>query len=170
MNLYTPVEVVSSMPLLSQENNLLLMGSCFASEMGQRLADAKFRCDVNPYGVLYNPFSISAALREIIAGRCYNENDIFLFHELWHSAMHHGSFSSVSAEETLAGINGRLKSAHERLDRLDCLLLTFGSAWVYENKKTGTVVANCHKQPESCFTRRMLSVSEIVSDLSLIHI
>ena len=64
MNLYTPVEVVSSMPLLSQENNLLLMGSCFASEMGQRLADAKFRCDVNPYGVLYNPFSISAALRE----------------------------------------------------------------------------------------------------------
>ena len=164
MNLYTPVEVVSSMPLLSQENNLLLMGSCFASEMGQRLADAKFRCDVNPYGVLYNPFSISAALREIIAGRCYNENDIFLFHELWHSAMHHGSFSSVSAEETLAGINGRLKSAHERLDRLDCLLLTFGSAWVYENEKTGTVVANCHKQPESCFTRRMLSVSEIVSD------
>ena len=140
MNLYTPVEVVSSMPLLSQENNLLLMGSCFASEMGQRLADAKFRCDVNPYGVLYNPFSISAALRD------------------------HGSFSSVSAEETLAGINGRLKSAHERLDRLDCLLLTFGSAWVYENKKTGTVVANCHKQPESCFTRRMLSVSEIVSD------
>ena len=56
MNLYTPVEVVSSMPLLSQENNLLLMGSCFASEMGQRLVDAKFRCDVNPYGVLYNPF------------------------------------------------------------------------------------------------------------------
>lgn len=56
MNLYTPVEVVSGMPLLSQENNLLLMGSCFASEMGQRLADAKFCCDVNPYGVLYNPF------------------------------------------------------------------------------------------------------------------
>ena len=137
MNLYTPVEVVSGMPLLSQENNLLLMGSCFASEMGQRLADAKFCCDVNPYGVLYNPFSISVALREIIAGKCYNENDIFLFHGLWHSAMHHGSFSSVSAEETLAGINGRLKSAHERLDRLDCLLLTFGSAWVYENKKDG---------------------------------
>ena len=79
MNLYTPVEVVSGMPLLSQENNLLLMGSCFASEMGQRLADAKFCCDVNPYGVLYNPFSISVALREIIAGKCYNENDIFLF-------------------------------------------------------------------------------------------
>ena len=58
MNLYTPVEVVSGMPLLSQENNLLLMGSCFASEMGQRLADAKFCCDVNPYGVLYNPFSM----------------------------------------------------------------------------------------------------------------
>ena len=62
--------------------------------------------------------------------------------QLWHSAMHHGSFSSVSAEETLSGINGRLKSAHERLDRLDCLLLTFGSAWVYENKKTGTIAVS----------------------------
>ena len=136
MNLYTPVEVVSGMPLLSQENNLLLMGSCFASEMGQRLADAKFCCDVNPYGVLYNPFPFLWHCVKSLRAKCYNENDIFpSFHGLWHSAMHHGSFSSVSAEETLAGINGRLKSAHERLDRLDCLLLTFGSAWVYENKR-----------------------------------
>lgn len=131
--------------------------------MGQRLVDAKFRCDVNPYGVLYNPFPfLRHCVKSLRADATMKR--YFLFHELWHSAMHHGSFSSVSAEETLAGINGRLKSAHERLDRLDCLLLTFGSAWVYENEKTGTVVANCHKQPESCFTRRMLSVSEIVSD------
>lgn len=168
MNLYTPVEAVSGLPLLSQENNLLLLGSCFASEMGQRLADAKFRCDVNPYGVLYNPLSISAALREIVAGRCYKEEDLFLFRGLWHSAMHHGSFSLASVEETLSGINGRLQNAHERLDQLDCLLLTLGSAWVYEDKKTGTVVANCHKQPESCFTRRMLSVDEIVADYTLL--
>lgn len=35
MNLYTPVEVVSSMPLLSQENNLLLMGSCLRPRWGK---------------------------------------------------------------------------------------------------------------------------------------
>lgn len=164
MNLYTPVEAVSGLPLLSQADNLLLMGSCFASEMGQRLVDAKFRCDVNPYGVLYNPLSISAALREVMAGKCYDEGDLFLFHGLWHSTMHHGCFSSESAEEALAGINSRLKDARERLERLDCLLITFGTAWVYEDKATGRVVGNCHKRPEACFTRRRLSVDEVVND------
>lgn len=164
MNLYTPVEAVSGLPLLSQADNLLLMGSCFATEMGQRLVDAKFSCDVNPYGVLYNPLSISAALREVMAGKCYDEGDLFLFRGLWHSTMHHGSFSSASVEEALAGINNRLKDARERLDRLDCLLITFGTAWVYEDKATGRVVGNCHKRPETCFTRRKLSVGEVVND------
>ena len=76
--------------------------------------------------------------------------------------MHHGDFSSTSAEETLRRINTRLQAAHTRIHQLNCLLLTFGTSWVYE--QTGRVVANCHKQPESVFTRRRLSVQEIVSD------
>jgi len=78
--------------------------------------------------------------------------------------MHHGDFSSPSAEEVLQRINIRLQTAHERIHHLNCLMLTFGTAWVYEQKSTGHVVANCHKQPESVFTRRRLSVQEIVSD------
>ena len=61
-------------------------------------------------------------------------------------------------------INARLLAAHECIHRLDCLMLTFGTSWVYEQKTTGHVVANCHKQPESVFIRRRLSVQEIVSD------
>ena len=117
---------------------------------------------MNPFGVRYNPLSVSAALREVVSGRIYTEEDLFFFRECWHSPMHHGDFSSTSAEETLRRINTRLQAAHTRIHQLNCLLLTFGTSWVYE--QTGRVVANCHKQPESVFTRRRLSVQEIVSD------
>ena len=37
---------------------------------------------------------------------------------------------------------------------------TFGTAYVYEQKKTGKVVANCHKLPEKDFVRRRLETDE----------
>ena len=164
MNFSTPVELPSDLPRFTQADELLLMGSCFATNIGALLADARFRPDVNPFGVLYNPLSVSTALRELVTGRLYKEEDLFFFRECWHSPMHHGDFSSPFAEEVLQRINIRLQTAHERIHHLNCLMLTFGTAWVYEQKSTGHVVANCHKQPESVFTRRRLSVQEIVSD------
>ena len=140
MNFSTPVELPSDLPRFTQADELLLMGSCFATNIGALLADARFRPDVNPFGVLYNPLSVSTALRELVTGRLYKEEDL------------------------LQRINIRLQTAHERIHHLNCLMLTFGTAWVYEQKSTGHVVANCHKQPESVFTRRRLSVQEIVSD------
>ena len=40
------------------------------------------------------------------------------------------------------------------------VVVTFGTAWVYE--MGGKVVANCHKLPANRFTRRCLTVNEIV--------
>ena len=108
MDFFTPVGLPSGLPPLVQADNLLLMGSCFATNMGSLLVDAKFHPDINPFGVLYNPLSISAALREVVAGKAYKEEDLFFFRECWHSPMHHGDFSSPSMEETLQRINARL--------------------------------------------------------------
>ena len=164
MDFITPVELPGSLPVLKHTDRLLLLGSCFAANMGAKLVDAKFCCDVNPYGVLYNPLSISAALREIILGKVYGRDDLFCFRNCWHSPMHHGDFSSPDAEEALEKINGRIAAAHGRIFHTDCLLLTFGTAWVYEQKQTGRIVGNCHKLPEREFTRRRLTVDEIVLD------
>lgn len=46
------------------------------------------------------------------------------------------------------------------LEAADYLILSFGTAWVYE--LDGRVVANCGKRPAHLFTRRRLSVEEIV--------
>ncbi|EJX00080.1 GSCFA family protein [gut metagenome] len=140
------------------------MGSCFAENMGNFLREGKFQVDMNPFGILYNPLSIGAAWKEIRNGKVYEESDLFFYKGLWHSSMHHSIFSAESPRLVLQRINDRLQQACERVQRLDWLMLTFGTAYVYEQKDTGRVVANCHKLPEELFTRRLLSVDEIVDE------
>ena len=164
MNFYTSVELPTDLPRLTHQNRLLLMGSCFATNIGVRLGEAKFRCLVNPYGVLYNPLSISMAIREALAGKVYAEADLYEHEGLWHSPMHHGDFSAVTPEEALKQVNGRLDEMRALLPKLDYLMLTWGSAWVYEDRQTGLIVGNCHKLPERYFHRRRLSVDEITED------
>ncbi|MDR2883250.1 MAG: GSCFA domain-containing protein [Alistipes sp.] len=53
------------------------------------------------------------------------------------------------------------ESMSRPIEEADYLLITFGTAWVYE--ENGRVVANCEKRPAHLFTRRRLSVDEIVA-------
>lgn len=161
---YTSVEMPEGLPRFSGRERLLLMGSCFATNIGTRLVEAKFACDVNPYGVLYNPMSISAALREALEGKVYRADDLQAHGGLWHSPMHHGDFSAPTAEEALERINTRLEVLREELKGLDVLVATWGTAWVYEDAQTGRIVGNCHKRPERCFRRRRLTVEEVADD------
>ena len=164
MNLTTSVEIPSGLPSIDLSQQLMLLGSCFAGNIGAMLCERKFRLDLNPFGILYNPASISTALRQLLSGKIYIKEDLFQFRECWHSPMHHGAFSASTAEDTLAAINARLEHARGELPGLDWLMLTLGTAYVYEQKETGLVVANCHKQPEKMFRRRRLGVEEIVTD------
>jgi len=162
LKLCTAVEKPVSMPALHYGEDMLMLGSCFADQMRKRLMNMKFVCDVNPYGTLYNPCSISRALREIIEGKEYLAQDLYFYNGCWHSAMHHGDFSKVQQTETLRLINERISKAHQHLSSLKHLFITFGTAWVYE--ADNCVVSNCHKRQESDFVRRRLSVEEIVDD------
>lgn len=164
MNFQTSVELPAGLPPIRHTDHILLMGSCFAENIGALLSDAKFQLELNPFGILYNPLSILSALREIATKKEYTEKDLFAYRGLWHSPMHHGIFSASTPEETLQHINERLQQAHQTLLKLDWLMLTFGTAYVYEQKETGKVVSNCHKLPENSFHRRFLPVDEIVDE------
>ena len=117
MNFSTPVELPKGLPPITHAQQLLLMGSCFAENIGRQLKENSFHCDVNPFGILYNPFSVLEALQEILSGKQYTASDLFFFRDCWHSPMHHGAFSAVSVEEALQQINDRLRQAHDRMSR-----------------------------------------------------
>lgn len=140
---------------------IVSLGSCFSDEIGQRLRDGDFHIEQNPFGTLYNPASIAAALRRLMYDEEIGEEDLVEQEGLWHSWHHHGSFSRVTKEECLEACNSRLHQAHQALKEARLLMITFGSAWVYERE--GQVVANCHKLPQENFVRRMLTVDDIVA-------
>lgn len=166
MNLFTSVAASKISPQLDYNDVLLCMGSCFATEIGQRLQETKLRCQLNPFGVLYNPMSISSSLRILLENQFPAEDDIISHDGLWHSFSFHGDFSSPTKEGLIANIRHSLDACRDVLKRVTCLFLTFGSAYVYKCKENGKVVANCHKLPEKLFIRNRLTVSEIVDEYS----
>ncbi len=85
MNFQTSVELPAGLPPVSHADHILLIGSCFAENIGALLVDAKFRLNQNPFGILYNPLSILSALREIEMKKEYTEKELFAYRGLWHS-------------------------------------------------------------------------------------
>lgn len=163
MNFRTPVGIQSKKyPKITHADTLMSLGSCFSNHIGGKLQRAKLDCQVNPYGVLYNPKSIAQALHELIRHKKYTSSDLFEYNGLWHSWMHHGSFSAPTPELALNQINKHLSEAQNRLPQLDYLFLTWGSAWVYELLSEERLVSNCHKVPSNLFRRVQLGVDEIV--------
>ncbi|MCD8267936.1 MAG: GSCFA domain-containing protein [Parabacteroides sp.] len=164
MELYTAIKISSPPFLFSCRERMLLLGSCFAENMGTRLAENKFNVDINPFGTLYNPASIAAAVRLLLHPQQFTAGDLFCHEGVYHSFTHHSRFSSTSEKECLEYINGRLSTSAEAFRRTGYLVATWGTAYVYRLKNTGEVVANCHKLPEKMFERSMLTVADIVAE------
>lgn len=159
--LTTPVLASQAPFRLDFASGIVSLGSCFADEIGSRLEESDFHIDQNPFGTLYNPASIAAALHRLIDDREIDADDLVQHEELWHSWHHHGSFSRPTAEETLTACNDRIHQSHRAFREANLLMVSFGTAWVFEHD--GAVVANCHKLPPWEFTRRRMTVEEIVS-------
>ena len=75
----TTIESPKSKHCITHKNNLLLTGSCFASNIGAMLAERKFNIDINPFGVLYNPLSISTMFTRVIDGQPFTQESPEVF-------------------------------------------------------------------------------------------
>lgn len=164
MELYTYIHIPKAPFRFSCTEHMLLLGSCFAENIGTRLAGNKFNVDINPFGTLYNPASIAAALRMLLHPQRFTAGDLFGHEGVYHSFAHHSRFSSTSETECLRNINDRLETSANGFRKTAYLVVTLGTAYVYRLKSSGEVVANCHKLPEKMFDRSMLTVAEIVSE------
>lgn len=150
---------------LEYADQLLLMGSCFAEEIGTRLQQHHFDVQVNPHGILYNPLNIAEAIQRYLDGKQYVAGELFQHGDLWHSWDHHSRFSALEPEEALLKMNTAAAAATARLEQADWLFITFGTAHIYTLKENNRLVGNCHKIPASSFEKRMVSPQEIISAL-----
>ncbi|KAB2859188.1 MAG: GSCFA domain-containing protein [Flavobacteriales bacterium] len=166
MNFFLNTPITKSAVNISHQDAILLLGSCFTENIGKKLLNSKFKVNINPFGIIYNPISIANSLTRILNNESYTEEDLSVYNGKFFCFDHHGSFSSFNQQECLAKINNEISFAHQHLQETKTIIITLGTAWVYENIENKKLVANCHKIPAKNFTKRLLSVDEIVQSFS----
>ena len=169
LKLQTKVECGKSPVKLSYSEGIVLLGSCFADNIGARMSDAGFDVCVNPFGTLYNPVSVCNAAERLESGAPVTESDcvemgagaglICSFH-------HHTSFARRTAAEFLEAANASLAAARESWRKAGLVILTLGTAYCFKHLESGLVVSNCLKRPAREFSRERLSIEEVKSLLS----
>ena len=160
-SLFMPVQIPASSWKIGYDDQILLMGSCFADSMCAKLHEHYFRVEGNPFGVLYNPASIAIAIEMARKSQTIEDKDLVEHGGLWHSMAHHGVFSDIDMAVVLDKCNGSIVALRQALENATVITITFGTAWVYEY--AGKVVGNCHKIPANQFVRRRMTVEEIVA-------
>lgn len=167
MELMTYIDIPKSGWKVEAGAKVLLVGSCFADEVGQKMRKGGFEAMVNPFGTLYNPASIAASLDAVLSEKwesSVDEESELLFQDgagIWHSWMHHSRFSSPDRQDLVERICQANREVSDFLREADVLIVTFGTSIIYRLKATGMLVANCHKMADSMFVRERMKVSDI---------
>ncbi|WP_372755311.1 GSCFA domain-containing protein [Labilibaculum sp.] len=162
VNFRTELKIPLSKDKFSYNSKAIMLGSCFADNIGERLTSYKFDVTPNPFGVLYNPMSVGNSLKILIDKKEFTEADLNFANDKWFSFSHHSRFSNIDEKECLQTINTEIQKSSLDLANADVLYITFGTAWVFEWIETGDIVSNCHKLPSKDFLRYRLDVEEIV--------
>ena len=146
-------------PLLRLTDKFVFVGSCFSDEMSKRLKKDCIDTIVNPFGTIYNPVSILDCLRWCLSDKQFDTNDVMSYQNLCFTPYHATSFDRQNASDLLEFTNNSLEKSRSKMHNSEVFLITYGTAVVWEYN--GQIMANCHKIPQTNFTRRMLSVQEI---------
>ena len=168
MNLQTPVTLDPAPVSVSYNDRIAVLGSCFADEIGGRLAAAGFRSVCNPFGPLFNPVSIGNAVARLQSGAPFTEEDVVEMGAgagRFCSFSHHTSFARETPEAFLENANAALAEASAFWKDCNRVIITLGSAWAFRHESSGETVANCLKRPAAEFTRYRLTVSQTAAIL-----
>jgi len=159
----TALKVEPARATMGLRSAMLTQGSCFSDAIGERLASHKLKTLVNPFGVIYNPESIHKVLQYAIYNEALPPHSFLKNGDLHLNYDFHSEFSALTHQELSATLNNAIGATHYFIKETDWLLITYGTAWVYERRDTGEIVANCHKLPAKFFTKSLMRPETIVA-------
>ena len=173
MQFTTKIPIQKSSFPIDYDSKILLLGSCFAENMGEKFDYFKFQTTINPFGIIFNSVSIEKLIRRSIEKRKFTENDIFFHNDLWHCFEVHSELSNSDKDVFLESLNDLIRSTNKQLSDSTHIIITLGTSWVYQNIASNEIVANCHKVLQKQFTKELLSILQIEESLesiiSLVH-
>ena len=165
MKFRTEVSIPGSTVKIAPHHRIFSIGSCFASEMEALLNRAQLQTCSNPFGTLFNPFSVNTAVKRIHSADAYEEEELISYGGQVISLDHHSSFNSKYAHQTLQKINGQIESSNQFLRGTDWMIITYGTSFIYDFLPRNRPVANCHKIPGKFFRKRLLSHLELTDSV-----
>lgn len=161
MRFRTEYEVRSLMTELDPHKKAVLLGSCFSDNIGQRMRQSLWNVVVNPCGILFNPHTISATIMLALGQR--PDSTFFDRDGVWYSWDFSSAFAGTDREDCVKRGKEAVYRLKEALSEAGVLIVTFGTAIVYNlSSDPDKVVANCHKFPSGMFQRHRLGVDDIV--------
>lgn len=158
----TVVNIKTAENKISHKSNVMLLGSCFTENIGNKLGDRCFPILQNPFGIVYNPQSICEQIVQLIYNISIEEHELFHQNEEWHSYQFHSRFSRTDKNEALKVMNESMEKGHKFLKEADYLIITLGTSKVYALFENHAIVANCHKTPNNKFDHTILEAAQIV--------
>ena len=145
---------------ISHQSKILSMGSCFAQTIGQKMKNAKFDVLVNPFGTIFHPLNLADLLDHALFQDPMEKDGMLERDGLFLHYATHSDVVGKSPEELTELYSQKLSLTRSYLEQGTHLILTLGTAWIYEHETFGRV-ANCHKQPQKLFEKKLSSLEEM---------
>lgn len=165
MKFRTEVEIPVSDTHISIEDHVFSIGSCFATEMSEMLLKAQIQTLNNPFGTVFNPYSLNHSIKKLHGADFYAEEDLIKYNDEIISLDHHSQFNSRFLHQTLDQINKRIEEGNRFLQNTNWVIITYGTSFIYEFLPKNKLVANCHKIPGKFFNKRLLTHLELTDSI-----
>lgn len=162
----TVVEVPKWVKPMHHNQHFVLLGSCFAQNIGEMFLSYGLHSTCNPLGVVYNPESIAIQIRQALLADV--EMPVFQMGQEWRCWWANTLLTDTDETRFRQTLQSTFTNLGESLRNADYLFLTFGSNVCYRLKENGITVANCHKVPGKLFDEIAMdteSCTEILSNL-----
>lgn len=165
MKFRTEVDIQSSQQKIEIEDKIFSIGSCFASEMSDLFQKGQLQTVNNPFGTIFNPFSINNSIKRLHDSEFYYEDDLISYHDEFISLDHHTNFDTRYVHQTLEKINSKIEEGNRFLQESNWVIITYGTSFIYEFEPKKKLVANCHKIPQKFFEKRLLTHQELTDSI-----
>lgn len=169
MQLQTIVPIKPLENPINYKAKIVSIGSCFAVNMAQRLQYYQFQNTVNPLGILFHPVAVNRLLEFAVNDKVFTQEDVFQHNEIWSCFDAHSDLNQLEQEDIIEQLNIKIRRFKANVVDATHIILTFGTAWVYRNKQSNQIVANCHKVPQNQFEKELLAVETCLENLKKIE-
>lgn len=155
---------------MRQDHRFVLLGSCFAQNIGECFQSYGLNVVCNPLGVTYNPASLAVQVKQALAmdnrkWETDNERTIFQFDGRWRCWWAGTLITDTEEDSFRETIQSTFSELGKAILGADFLFITLGTNVCYRLREDGMIVANCHKVPSRIFEEVTLNVEACLETL-----